>query len=119
MTAVGWRGRRAENHGVRPHAVVLALLGLLGAVVGVLPAPATAQPPPGAESCPLFPADDVWHAEVSGLPVHSRSPAWLASMGGATRLHPDFGPSGEAMPYGIPYAVVRSTHEKVAVSFDY
>jgi hypothetical protein len=41
-------------------------------------------------------------------------------MGGPDRrLHPDFGPSGEAMPYGIPYTVVDSRHQRVNVSFDY
>jgi hypothetical protein len=57
---------------------------------------------------------------VSGLPVHGRSGAWLAAMGGPDRrLHPDFGPSGETMPYGIPYTVVDSRHQRVAVTFDY
>ena len=41
-------------------------------------------------------------------------------MGGTGRhLHPDFGESGEAMPYGIPYTVVSSSHQKVTVDFQY
>ncbi|HEV2907168.1 MAG TPA: hypothetical protein VGZ50_07630, partial [Actinomycetota bacterium] len=41
-------------------------------------------------------------------------------MGGpSVRLHPDFGPSGEAQPYGIPYIVVPGSHGKVTVTFDY
>ena len=41
-------------------------------------------------------------------------------MGGTgRRLHPDFGDSGEAMPYGIPYTVVSSSHQKVSVDFEY
>lgn len=117
MTPVGFASRRADTTWVRTR---LLLIALVTAVVGLQPAPARSQPPPGAAACPLFPADDVWHADVSQLPVHSRSGAWLASMGGPTRrIHPDFGPSGEAMPYGIPYAVVRSSHQKVAVDFEY
>jgi hypothetical protein len=93
--------------------VAVALFVALTSVAG-------AQPPPGAASCPLFPADDVWHADISGLPVHGRSAAWLAAMGGPDRrLHPDFGPSGEAMPYGIPYTVVDSRHQRVSVAFEY
>ena len=81
---------------------------------------AVAGPPPGAEACPMFPADSFWHADVRSLPVHERSAAWLAAMGGPTRhLHPDFGDSGTAMPYGIPYAVVDSSHPRVSVDFDY
>jgi hypothetical protein len=76
--------------------------------------------PPGAD-CPLFPADNAWHADVSGLPIHPRSTAWITSMGGpGRRLHPDFGPAGEGeQPYGIPYVVVDGSHPKVAVSFEY
>ena len=63
----------------------------------------------------MFPADNVWNAEVSNLPVHPRSEAWKSNMAASTaRLHPDFGG-----PYGIPYAVVDSSKPKVSVSFDY
>ena len=80
-----------------------------------------ATPVPGAPGCPTFPANNVWHADVSKLPVHTRSAAWMSSSGGATRrLHPDFGTSGDpAAPYGIPYHVVSSSHAKVNVTFDY
>ena len=73
-------------------------------------------------TCPRFPADNVWHADISKLPVNVHSKAWMASMGGATRrLHPDFGPSyGEQpVPYGIPITVVKAGHAKVKVGFDY
>ena len=41
-------------------------------------------------------------------------------MGGPTvRLHPDFGPSDTAQPYGIPYATVAGDYRRVNVSFDY
>src|SRR3954453_11204435 len=73
-------------------------------------------------SCPRFPADNVWHADVSKLPVNKHSKAWLSNMGGSgRRLHPDFGPSyGEQpVPYGIPITVVKAGHPKVKVGFDY
>lgn len=89
-------------------------------VLAALLVPVAHAAPAGAPGCPLFPADNAWHADVSGLPVHARSQAWLDSMGGADRrLHPDFGPSGEAVPYGIPYSVVQRNHQRVNVSFDY
>ena len=76
-------------------------------------------PPPGALSCAVFPANNVWHADISGLPVHPRNEAWLSAMGGASvRLHPDFGPS-DAQPFGIPYVVVPGSHSKVTVVFEY
>jgi hypothetical protein len=94
--------------------------GLLTAGLG-MDRPAMGAPLPGTgSSCPLFPADNVWHADVSGLPVHARSADWLDSMGGPDRrLHPDFGPNGSDQPYGIPYTVVAGSAAKVAVTFDY
>ena len=83
------------------------------------PATSNATPPPGAPDCQVFPANDVWHADVSRLPVNSHSRAWKRSMAaGSTDLHPDFGPSG-GFPYGIPYTVVGDSHPKVHVKFQY
>lgn len=77
---------------------------------------------PGTK-CRAFPASSVWHADISGLPVHPRSADWLASTDAATtRLHPDFGPSyGEQpVPYGIPVTVVKTKAKpKKKVRFDY
>ena len=97
-------------------------------VVGVLLSSLTAAHPtqagtplPEAPACPMFPADNWWNADITALPVHARSAAWVAGMNGATaRLHPDFGSSGDpAHPYGIPYTVVNAGHAKVSVSFQY
>lgn len=72
-------------------------------------------------ACTAFPHDNVWHSDISGLPVHGRSAAWLANMAPRARLHPDFGPSyGEqSAPYGIPITVVKPNHRKVKVRFGY
>jgi hypothetical protein len=69
----------------------------------------------------VFPADNVWNADISQLPVDPHSAQWLASMdAGATNLHPDFGSSGDpSAPYGIPYTVVTDAHPKVSVAFQY
>ncbi|SRR6266511_291267 len=83
---------------------------------------APATPPPGT-TCSVFPADNIWHADISKLPVDPHSGAWISSMGGGSvRIHPDFGPSDSTdtgPPYGIPYDVVAGTHQKVSVSFYY
>lgn len=83
-------------------------------------AASTGRSLPGTR-CPLFPADNYWHARVDRLPVDPRSGAWLSSMhASSTRLHPDFGPSyGEQpVPYGIPITVVHGGG-RVPVEFDY
>ena len=71
--------------------------------------------------CPVLPADNYWHADVSRLPVNTRSAAWLSHMQAATRhLHADFGPSygAQPVPYGIPITVVNGA-KRVAVRFGY
>src|SRR6266540_4015877 len=77
----------------------------------------TGAPKPG--SCPIFPADNVWHADVSRLPVHPRSAAYVASIGPSRPVHPDFG-SGllDGKPWGIPVTTIRAGQPRVPVSFD-
>ena len=79
-------------------------------------APAAAADPPGT-SCSVFPADNVWNADISSLPVNSHSAAWLSSTGATSGklLHPDLG----APPYGIPFNVVSSTHATANFNFQY
>ena len=76
---------------------------------------------PGAPSCPMFPANNVWNTTITRLPVNAHNGAWLTAMSASsTNLHPDFGPSGDpSVPYGIPFVVVSPTHPLVRVSFDY
>src|SRR2546426_6918366 len=90
------------------------ILPLLAAVVlDTVPAAAAAPP---TTSCQVFPADNVWNADISTLPVHGRSAQWLASTAAAsTNLHPDFG----GPPYGFPYNVVDNTHPTYPVTFLY
>ncbi len=100
---------------MRKHLIAAAVLV---ATVAVQPATQAAAALP----CSLFPADDVWHADISGLPVNAHSAEWLASTNAAsTNLHPDFGPSfgAQPVPYGIPYTVVDGSHPKVPISFQY
>ena len=91
--------------------------------MAVLAAPAlagTSKNLPGT-SCPAFPANNIPHADVSKLPVHTRSPQWLSHMSPTRTLHPDFGPSygAQPVPYGIPITYVYGSHAKVSVRFDY
>jgi hypothetical protein len=89
---------------------------LVAVVAIAAPLTAACTPVPGASGCYLLPDNNVWHADVSKLPVNAHSAAWMASSGGtsALHIHPDFGG-----PYGIPYTIVNGTHPKVPVTFDY
>ena len=117
-TRIGPHGpNRSPERGVFRSSLLLALIAGFGAAAL---APAGSAPLPQAPSCPIFPVDNVWHADVSALPLHPHGPAWLASMGGPTvRLHPDFGPSDTSQPYGIPFTTVAGDHRKVSVDFEY
>jgi hypothetical protein len=106
---------------------VLAALAVTGASYGVEPrgghltpsATSLAKPVAGT-SCPVFPADNYWNADVRSLPVAARSSQWLSHMSSSVDLHPDFGPSFGAGPnYGIPVTVVGASHPRVRVGFDY
>jgi hypothetical protein len=102
----------------------LALAGTAYAVVsadaGGAPAATVAQRSVAGTSCPVFPSDNWWHADISTLPVDPRSKAWLSHMSTGVDLHPDFGSSfGHGPNYGLPITVVRHSHPKVHVSFRY
>jgi hypothetical protein len=83
--------------------------------------PARADRPVPGTDCPAFPADSWFHADISRLPVHPRSAAWMSNMSSDRDLHPDFGPSygAQKVPYGIPITVVDGDHAKVGVRFQY
>jgi hypothetical protein len=89
------------------------------------PATTTAAPPaPVAGTslggCPNLPAQDVWHADVSRLPVHANSAAYVASIGRDRAAKADFG-AGEwdGGPVGIPITYVPASQPRVQVSFDW
>jgi hypothetical protein len=96
-----------------PAMLSVVLSALVGPLLGASPVEAAPVPP---TSCVVFPADNIWNTDISGLPVHPRSAQWLASTAAATtNLHPDFG----GPPYGFPFNVVDNTHPLVPVTFQY
>jgi len=94
--------------------------------------PTTAKPSPSAKptakptattkpaACSVLPSDDVWHADVSHLPLLAKSAAYVKSIGLSSAVHADFG-SGtwDGGPIGIPITTVPAGQAKVAVSFQY
>jgi hypothetical protein len=104
-------------------ALALVLAAVTGPATGASSDEAAATrvaKPIAGTHCSEFPADNWWHADVSHLPEHARSAAWLSHMDTDVDLHPDFGPSyGDGPNYGIPITVVGKKHAKSKVSFDY
>ncbi|MFB3881639.1 MAG: hypothetical protein ACE149_10265 [Armatimonadota bacterium] len=74
---------------------------------------------PSLAGCQLFPPDNPWNTDISKLPVHPNSAAFIATIGLDKPLHPDFGTVWQGAPNGIPYVVVRGDQPKVPVVFDY
>ncbi|MFN8133452.1 MAG: hypothetical protein U0R70_18060 [Solirubrobacteraceae bacterium] len=98
-----------------PAAVLAAATALAAAsLAGTGGVAAAAGPTIGG--CPVFPASNAWNRDVSRLPVHPRSRAFVASINanGNRFLHADFGGNGQ---YGIPYLTVPATQPRLPVRF--
>ena len=67
----------------------------------------------------VFPADNPWNQEVTKFKVHSRSKAWIDSIGADKPLFPCFGADYEGSPNGIPFVVVEPNAPKQFIEFEY
>ena len=70
------------------------------------------RPAPGGllGGCPNLPVNDVWHADVSRLPVHARSAQYVASIGAGRSVKADFGAAQwNGGPIGIPVTMSGAT----------
>lgn len=71
----------------------------------------------GIEHMQIFPHDNPWNTDISELPLHPNSDRYIASIGGQTGLHPDFGTTWQGAPNGIPYTVVDENQLMVPILF--
>src|SRR3954468_9666172 len=93
----------------------LSVLVALLLAASALPAARADAAMPEAPNCPIYGDDNVWHSDVRQMPVHPMSDAWIANMGGPSRLlHPDFGG-----PYGYHLQVVDNATPSRRVAFGY
>lgn len=76
------------------------------------------KPGPGTRlaGCPVMPVGNPWNRDISMAKVHPLSDRYIASIGGGSMLHPDFG-SGRWGNYGIPFRVVGKRQKRVPVLF--
>jgi len=72
---------------------------------------------PSLSGCAIFPADNPWNQDISDLPVHPNSDAFVNSMGRNAHVHPDFGTEWEGAPIGIPYVTVSGDAAKVPIEY--
>ncbi len=72
---------------------------------------------PQIAGCPVFPADNAWNLDVSGLPLRANSDAIIDAIGRTRRVHPDFGTEWEGAPIGIPFVTVSGSQPRVPITF--
>ncbi len=71
------------------------------------------------KECSIFPPDNPWNQDISALPVHPKSNAYIASIGLNGRIHPDFGTEWNGAPNGIPVVDVQADTPRHNVKFLY
>jgi hypothetical protein len=87
---------------------LLLSLSLASGLVGTTAAVAGTSPP-GA-SCPDFPADNVWNADISQLPINANSNAWLGYVPRRLAGADPFGTAvAVAHALGSPSTIVEAT----------
>jgi hypothetical protein len=58
--------------------------------------------PPSLMGCRVFPPDNPWNQDVSGLPLSALNTTYIAAMSPGTHVHPDWG-NWSTDHYGIPW----------------
>ncbi|HEV7683767.1 MAG TPA: hypothetical protein VGO68_16685 [Pyrinomonadaceae bacterium] len=114
-------------HGATSNRVRIGLGHIGGGPPDDPPASPTPTPSPGAtpdlgpgasfHGKQLFPPDNPWNQDISGLPVDPNSANLIAGIGVNTGLHPDFGTVYNGAPNGIPYVVVSGTQPRVPMNY--
>jgi hypothetical protein len=120
LAACGTDSPAVTPPGGVPAAAAAAASAAPGAAPTATPQSPSAKPSAAGGTCAIFPADNVWHADVSRLPVRGDSAKLVASIGTGSAVHADFG-SGtwDGGPIGIPITVVPAGTASVRVSFEY
>lgn len=87
------------------------------AIPTVTPTTPPSQPTTMIGNCPVFPSDNLWNQNISQLPVHPNSAAYINSIGAGTTLHPDFGGASFGESYGIPFITVSNSQQMTNINF--
>jgi hypothetical protein len=68
--------------------------------------------------CKMFPADDAWNLDISGMDADAAWTKKVQDLVGDANIHPDYGVDGADL-YGIPLNVVPATQPLTAVEFQW
>ncbi len=78
---------------------------------------ATPGEPGEVGGCQMFPPEDDWNLDISGLAVDAMWNQKVQDLVGDANIHPDYGVDGADL-YGIPINVVPQTQALAPVTFD-
>ncbi|MBN1398784.1 MAG: T9SS type A sorting domain-containing protein [Bacteroidetes bacterium] len=67
----------------------------------------------------VFPLNHALNMPIDALPVHTNSNNYVASIGAATGIHPDFGTYYEGRSMGISYNLVGQGQAMISLTFEY
>ena len=67
--------------------------------------------------CKMFPADDAWNRDISGVAVDAALTKKVQTLVGAANIHPDYGVDGQDL-YGIPLNVVPPAQALSKITFE-
>jgi hypothetical protein len=87
----------------------------IGSTMSLPVAEAKTGTSPHVGNCEVLPPDNVWNMPVDRLQKDKKSDAYIASIGGAAKLHPDFASLSTG---GIPYANLPPNTPKVKIEFE-
>jgi len=93
------------------------IIDFISIILAIAPFSLFAGPDQDLGDFKVFPDDNVWKWDISNYDVHPYSANYLASVGTAAKLHPDFGTVWDGAPIGIPYLVVTSAQPLVPVTY--
>lgn len=94
-----------------------ASAGKSGGTAGTSGNTATPGKPGEVGGCKIFPAEDAWNLDVSGVAADATWTNKVQALVGAAKIHPDYGVDGQDL-YGIPLNVVPETQPLAPVTFD-
>jgi hypothetical protein len=90
---------------------------MTNATASAAPTPLQAGTTPIIGPCPVFPSDNPWNQDISTLPIHMQSNAYITSIGIARSLHPDFGGASYGKIWGIPFLTVTNSQPQMPITF--
>jgi hypothetical protein len=102
-------------------AIIIGAIGIFSnsrpiSIAAAQESPSITKSGPQIAGCPVFPENNVWNVPIDKLPKDPHSDNWIATIGPAIHMHPNFGADPNN---GIPINIIDSKVKHVKVTFEY